>query len=284
LGSPKLLMTAGVGDPEMLGKAGVQLRHALPGVGRNLQDHLQVRPKFRCDFPTLNTQINAYCGLGQILIGMEYVFCGTGPMTMAASQACAFACSRSGLSRPNIQFHFQPLSTSGSPAVNLDSFDAFTASVCQLRPESRGHLELQRDGTLTIHANYLSTEEDQRVAVDGVRCARKVAERLNSKEGGIPVQEDPSHRDLQSDAELLEWCRNHAETIYHPTGTCKMGPDCDAEAVVDARLRVRGVAALRVVDCSVMPLLPSGNTHAPAVMLAEKASDLIREDAASSSR
>jgi len=167
----------------------------------------------------------------------------------------------------------------GSPAVHLDSFDAFTASVCQLRPESRGHLELRPDGSLAIHANYLSTEEDQRVAVDSIRAARKVADRLNEIEGKRRVEEDPGSKGLQSDEEILNWCRQNAETIYHPTGTCKMGPSSDPEAVVDPRLRVYGVQGLRVVDCSAMPRLVSGNTHAPAQMMAEKAADMIREDA-----
>lgn len=279
MGSPEVLMRSGVGPEASLRAAGVTPRHVLPGVGQNLQDHLQLRAKFRCDGArTLNTRAR---GLGYLGIAAEFALQGRGPATMAASQVCAFARSDAALDdRPDIQFHFQPLSTSGSPAIHVDDFDAFTASVCQLRPTSRGSVELRPDGApgLKIHAHYLETQEDQDCAAAGLRAARAVSEALARKTGAIKVQELEPGPAAVKDADLVEWSRQKGESIYHPVGTCKMGPVSDGSAVVNHKLQVHGIDGVRVADCSIMPTLVSGNTHAPAVAIGEKAVDLIRAD------
>lgn len=290
LGSPHLLLRSGIGPAKALEEAGVQCHHSLPGVGENLQDHLQLRPKFRVNASTLNTEVGGLVkhavagGVGGWLracaapvawrCGLQFLLYRTGPVSMAASQVCGFVNSRPGLPGPDLQFHFQPMSTTGTPAVYLDTFDAFTASICILRPESRGRLALQPDGSLRISPNYLSTPGDQALAVRSLEIAREVSQHplmqeLNAEELDAP-DANASH------AELVDHARRVAETIYHPAGTCKMGPTTDEQAVVDASLRVHGLDGLRVVDCSVMPEIVSGNTHIPTVMIAEKAAQLLR--------
>ena len=181
---------------------------------------------------------------------------------------------------PDIQFHIQPWSAD-SPSEGVHPFSAFTASVCQLRPESRGHLELASADPARaprIHPNYLATPNDCRTIVEGVRIARRIAREMPlSAEISAEFRPGPEVDDAD-DAALLDWVRNSATTIYHPTGTCKMGPEGDATAVVDARLRVHGVEGLSVADCSIMPEIVSGNTNAPAIMIGEKASDMVLED------
>jgi len=274
LKTPEILMRSGIGPEAVLKEARVPIRHRLP-VGENLQDHLQIRPKFAVDgAKTLNTRAR---GLGYLGIAAEYALMGRGPATMAASQVCAFVRSEAAVDdRPDVQFHFQPLSTHGTPAVHLDSFDAFTASVCQLRPTSRGSVTLGPEG-LRIHARYLTTKEDQACAVAAVRAARQVAIRLQERsEGKITIQELAPGPDLRNDDELLAWSKTAAESIYHPVGTCKMGPITDSTTVVDHELKVHGMENLRVVDCSIMPTLVSGNTHAPAVAIGDRASDFLK--------
>mmetsp|Transcript_2286 Transcript_2286/g.6587 ORF Transcript_2286/g.6587 Transcript_2286/m.6587 type:complete len:573 (-) Transcript_2286:177-1895(-) len=274
LQTPEILMRSGIGPEAVLKEARVPIRHCLP-VGENLQDHLQIRPKFAVDgAKTLNTRAR---GLGYLGIAAEYALMGRGPATMAASQVCAFVRSEAAVDdRPDVQFHFQPLSTHGTPAVHLDAFDAFTASVCQLRPTSRGSVTLGPEG-LRIHAQYLTTKEDRACAVAAVRAARQVAIRLQERsEGKIKIQELAPGPDLRDDDELLAWAKTTAESIYHPVGTCKMGPITDSTTVVDHQLKVHGVENLRVVDCSIMPTLVSGNTHAPAVAIGERASDFLK--------
>ena len=217
--------------------------------------------------------------MGQARIGLKYLMFRAGPMTMAASLATGFMRSREELETPDIQFHVQPLSAE-NPGKGADKFSAFTMSVCQLRPESHGEIKLAgpnpRDYPKII-PNYLSTETDCRTMVAGVNIARTIARHapLTSK---ISEEYRP-HPDLDiNDYDAtLDWTRNNTASIYHPTGTCKMGQGSDA--VVDARLRVHGIEGLRVADCSIMPEIVSGNTNAPAIMIGEKASDLILEDA-----
>lgn len=277
LGSPEILMRSGIGPEGSLRAAGVDPRLVLPGMGQNLRDHLQLRAKFSCEgAATLNTRAR---GLGYIGIAADYALRGRGPATMAASQVCAFARSSAALDdRPDIQFHFQPLSTSGSPSIHLDDFDAFTASVCQLRPKSTGHLELRPDGErgIRIHANYLDDPEDQACAAASLRAARQVSEALGKQSGAPRVQEVGPGADITDDAGLVDWARRNGESIYHPVGTCKMGPASDKMAVVDHELKVHGVEGLRVADCAIMPDLVSGNTHAPAVAIGEKTASMIR--------
>jgi len=201
--------------------------------------------------------------------GLDFLFNRSGPVSMAASQVCAFVNSREGLPAPDLQFHFQPLSTTGTPAVYLDSFNAFTASVCILRPESKGRLELEKDGSLRISPQYLTAKADQDLAVRSLEIAREISQHPLLKDIGAEEVDPPAQTDLAH-------ARRVAETIYHPAGTCKMGPSSDTQAVVDPSLKVHGLEGLRVVDCSVMPNIVSGNTHAPTVMIAEKAATLMR--------
>lgn len=289
LGSPHILLRNGIGSPEALEQAGVECRHALPGVGENMQDHLQLRPKFRVNHPTLNTQMGSLVkhvvkgGLHWIpalssptswRCGIEFLFRRTGPVGMAASQVCGFVKSGPDVEAADLQFHFQPMSTTGTPAVYLDTFNAFTASVCILRPESRGRLELQADMTLRISPNYLSTPADQALAVRSIEIAREISQHPLLQEIGAEEYEPPAP--TQTD---ISYAKQLAQTIYHPVGTCKMGLSSDPYAVVDPTLRVHGLEGLRIVDSSIMPTIVSGNTHAPTVMIAEKAAQMLRASA-----
>jgi len=278
IGSPQILQLSGVGPAELLERHGIEPVHHLAGVGENLQDHLQIRSVYRCTRPTLNDEVNN--PFRKALIGLEYLLRRTGPMSMGASQVYVFARTRAELETPDIQFHFQPLSAD-KPGEGLHRFSAFTASVCQLRPESRGRIRIKHPDPYAypaIEPNYLATVTDRAAAVAGLRMTRAIA---GSRAMRPFVAEEllpgPAAR---TDEELLEAARNIAQTIYHPTGTCAMGQG--PHAVVDERLRVHGVGGLRVVDASVMPVITSGNTNAPTIMIAEKAADMIRADAARS--
>lgn len=274
IGSPQLLQCSGVGPADLLAKVGVPVVHALPGVGQNLQDHLQVRLVFKTKERTLNDEVNS-C-LGQLWVGMQYAFSRTGPLTLAASQVAIFTRSGPNVTRPDIQFHMQPLSAD-KPGEGAHKFSAFTSSVCQLRPYSRGHIEITSPDALVypaIHPNYLSDERDHPVVIGGIKLARRIAKAPSM--APHVISEFVPGAQFQSDAELLDAARRYSQTIYHPTSTCRMG--VDHMAVVDARLRVHGLTGLRVVDCSIMPEIVSGNTNAPAIMIAEKAADMIRED------
>ncbi len=275
IGSPQILMLSGIGNGADLKSHGIDVIRDAPDMGRNLQDHLQARLVHKCAKPTMNNEVNSL--IGKAKIALEYAVKRTGPMTMAASLACGFLKTREDLATPDIQFHIQPWSAD-SPAEGPHKFSAFTSSVCQLRPESRGHLELKSadpsDYPL-LHPNYLATPLDQQTMVAGVKMARDIAEAEPLK-SSITSEHAPG-KDVQTDDELLEWIRNTSTTIYHPSGTCRMGQD--DQAIVDERLRVKGVSNLRVADCSIMPTLVSGNTNAPAIMIGEKLSDMIQEDA-----
>ncbi len=273
INSPQLLMLSGIGEAAQLVDHGIDVVHDLPGVGKNMQDHLQARLVYKCNEPTLNDEVSTLWG--QARIGLKYLMFRAGPMTMAASLATGFMKTRPEMETPDIQFHVQPLSAE-NPGKGADKFSAFTMSVCQLRPESRGEIRLNGADPKTypkIIPNYLSTETDCRTIVAGVNIARTIARHapLTSK---ISEEYRP-HADLDMcdyDA-TLDWARNNTASIYHPTGTCKMGQGKDA--VVDENLRVHGIAGLRVADCSIMPEIVSGNTNAPAIMIGEKASDLV---------
>ncbi len=276
IGSPQILMLSGVGDPGHLADHGISLTRDLPGVGQNLQDHLQARPVYRCNAPTINTRTRGL--FNQARIGLEYMVSRSGPLTLAASLGTAFLKTRPNLETPDIQFHIQPFSAN-NPTTDTDDFDAFTASVLQLRPESTGEIRLRsarpEDHPL-IHPNYLATPLDQQTIVEGIRMARRIC-RHTPVAGLITEEQAPGRSVLDDDYDgLLQWARDTASTIYHPTGTCKMGSD--PMAVVDERLRVHGTEGLRVADASIMPVIVSGNTNAPAIMIGEKASDMIRED------
>ncbi len=277
INSPQLLMLSGLGEADQLKEHGIDVIADLPGVGKNMQDHLQARLVYKCNEPTLNDEVSSL--FGQAKIGLKYVLFRAGPMTMAASLATGFMKTSDDVETPDIQFHVQPLSAE-NPGKGADPFSAFTMSVCQLRPESKGEIRLKSaDGREypKIIPNYLSAETDCRTIVKGVNIARSIARHapLTSK---ISEEYRP-HKDLPMDDydATLDWARNNTASIYHPTGTCKMGSD--KMAVVDSELRVHGIQGLRVADCSIMPEIVSGNTNAPAIMIGEKASDLVLEAA-----
>ena len=273
INSPQVLMLSGIGDPDHLSENGISPVHALPGVGRNLQDHLQARLVYKCNEPTLNDEVRSL--LNQARIALKYALFRSGPMTMAASLATGFLRTGPDVATPDIQFHVQPWSAD-SPGEGVHPFSAFTMSVCQLRPESRGEIRLNGPDPRNyprIVPRYLSTETDCRTLVEGVRIARRIA-RHAPLETKISQEFRPDPGLGMDDYDgTLDWARDNSVSIYHPTGTCKMGSGPDA--VVDARLRVHGLDGLRVADCSIMPEIVSGNTNAPAIMIGEKASDLI---------
>ena len=277
LASPHLLMLSGIGPVDELNTHNIDVVHELAGVGKNMQDHLQARPVYKCRTSTINTEISSL--YKQALIGIEYALKRTGPMTMAASLGTGFLSTKYSPNRPDIQFHIQPWSAD-SPAEGPHKFDAFTASVLQLRPESTGHISLVSDqfkDQPELHPNYLATKLDQNTLVEGIKVARNICQQSPLKELIVEAFK-PSDNIADDDAAgLLDWARNHSTTIYHPTGTCKMG--VDEQAVVDPRLNVYGVESLRVADASIMPIIVSGNTNAPAIMIGEKAADLILQDA-----
>jgi len=271
INSPQILQCSGIGDPEQLSIAGIETRHALPGVGKNLQDHLQIRLVFKTSKATLNDELNN--PLKRMMVGVQYFLTRTGPLTLAASQVAIFTRSSNSVRRPDIQFHMQPLSAD-KPGDGVHPFSAFTSSVCQLRPHSRGHVVVTSPDPLAypeIHPNYLSDERDCAVAVGGIKVARRIADAPSLR--NCIVDEYVPGREFQSDTELLDAARRYSQTIYHPTSTCKMGND--ASAVVDHCLRVHGIDGLRVADASIMPEIVSGNTNAPSIMIGEKAADMI---------
>ncbi|MFI5020306.1 MAG: GMC family oxidoreductase [Alphaproteobacteria bacterium] len=275
VGSPQLLQLSGIGPAALLQANGIPLVHELGGVGENLQDHLQIRMAYKVKHTrTLNEQANSL--IGRAWMGIEYLLFRRGPLAMAPSQLGGFAKSDASRETPNLEYHIQPLS--------LDRFDepphpfpAFTASVCNLRPESRGFVRIKSADAKAhpaIQPNYLSCAADRQVAAAAMRLTRRIcaAPALARFE---PEEFRPGSQ-YESDEELAREAGNIGTTIFHPVGTCKMGHD--PLAVVDERLRVHGIAGLRVVDASIMPTITSGNTNSPAIMIAEKAADMIREE------
>ncbi|CDW94529.1 MULTISPECIES: GMC family oxidoreductase [unclassified Thiomonas] len=283
IGSPQILQLSGVGPAALLQQHGITPLIDLPGVGANLQDHLQIRAVFKVKGArTLNTR--AASNWGKAMIGLEYALRRTGPMSMAPSQLGVFTRSSAQYDHPNIQYHVQPLSLDafGEP---LHSFDAFTASVCNLNPGSRGTVRIKSPrfaDAPAISPHYLSTDEDRQVAADSLRLTRRiVAQPALARYAPEEFKPGPQ---FQTDAELARLAGDIATTIFHPAGTTAMGRADDPGAVVDTRLRLRDgrggvVAGLRVVDAGVMPRIPSGNINSPTLMIAEKAARWIRADA-----
>ena len=274
ISSPQILQLSGIGDAKQLEKLGIDVVHNNPAVGKNLQDHLQVRMVFKTNTRTLNDELNTWWK--KALIGLQYFIFRTGPLTLSASQVYVFTNTSLDGSRPNIQFHMQPLSAD-KPGDGVHPFSAFTMSICNLRPESRGEVTINSaDPTQLpkIIPNYLSTEGDRKIAIDSIKVARKIAEADSLKKHII--DEYVPGQSFISDEELLEAAKNNSQSIYHPVGTCKMGHD--ENSVVDERLKVHGIYGLRVVDASIMPELVSGNTNAPTMMIAEKAAEMILSD------
>ena len=284
IGSPQILQLSGIGPGAVLRDKGIDVVHDLPGVGENLQDHLQIRSVYKVKSPngkniSLNTQANSL--LGKAKIGLEYLFKQTGPMSMAPSQLGAFTRSTPDQPYPNIEYHVQPLSLDafGEP---LHNFDAFTASVCNLNPTSRGSVHIKSNqftDAPAIAPNYLSTAQDRQVAADSLRITRNIVSQ--SALAKYQPEEFKPGVQYQTDEELAKLAGDIATTIFHPVGTAKMGLRQDSMAVVDSRLKVHGIAGLRVVDASVMPLITSGNTNSPTLMMAEKAAEWIANDAQS---
>ena len=275
--SPQLLQLSGIGPPSLLKQHGIAVLVDAREVGENLQDHLQIRLGYECTRPiTTNDQLDSW--LGRIRIGLQWLLFRSGPLAVGINQGGAFmrALPHEAIT-PDIQFHVATLSADMAGG-KVHPYSGFTLSVCQLRPQSRGTIRIRSSDPLDppeIQPNYLAHGQDRRTIVAGVRAARAIA--ASTPMRPYVLREVKPGPDANSDDELLEFCRDHGATIFHPAGTCRMGSD--PSAVVDTRLRVNGVSGLRVVDCSVMPTLVSGNTHAAAVMLAEKAADLIRDDA-----
>ncbi|SMX35844.1 GMC family oxidoreductase [Maliponia aquimaris] len=276
VGTPQILQLSGIGPGALLQRHGIDVLLDRAGVGANLQDHLQIRCAYKVQgAKTLNTMANSLWG--QAKIGLEYLLTRSGPMSMAPSQLGAFAYSSPDVATPDLEYHVQPvtLDAFGQPPHD---FPAITASVCNLRPESRGHVHITSPDPLAhpeIQPNYLSTEGDRQVAARAIRLTRHImAQEPLAKYRPEEFKPGPT---FQSDAELAEGAGMIASTIFHPVSTARMGTD-DA-AVVDGRLRVKGIDGLRVVDASAMPRITSGNTNSPTIMIAEKAADMIREDA-----
>lgn len=274
IGSPQLLQLSGIGPAALLQQHGIVPVRDAAGVGGNLQDHLQLRMVFKVQgVKTLNVMAGNL--LGKMQIGLQYALFQSGPMSMAPSQLGAFAKSDPQQATPNLQYHVQPLSLDkfGEP---LHAFPAFTASVCNLRPTSRGHVQIASADSYAapkIVPNYLSTEQDRSVAADALRLTRVIAAAPALKR--FAPQEYKPGVQFQSEEELAQAASQIGTTIFHPVGTCRMGLANDASSVVDSQLRVLGVAGLRVVDASIMPYITSGNTNSPTVMIAEKAAQMI---------
>ena len=266
--SPQLLQLSGLGPPQLLSSLGIPVVADLPGVGENLQDHLQLRVMYKCTKPiTTNDDLRSW--MGKTRIALRWLLKRSGPLAIGINQGGLFTRVLPESRTPDVQFHFATLSAELAGA-EPHPWPGFTMSVCQLRPESRGTVRIRSRNVLeapSMQPNYLSTELDRRCAVEGVKLARRLAG-TKALRPYVAEEYRPG-----KDADLLEFARNYGATIFHPSGTCKMGSD--PMAVVDSQLRVHGMENLRVVDCSIMPTLVSGNTHAPAVMIAEKAADLM---------
>ena len=278
LQSPQLLMLSGVGASEHLREHGIAVQHHLPGVGENLQDHLQLRLMYKVKQP-ITTNDDMKSSWRKFMMGWNWLTTRSGPLAIGINHGGMFTRVLPESITPDIQFHFAALSAEMAGAAT-HPWSGCTFSVCQLRPESRGQVRLKTADPLAAPAmfsNYLSHETDRRCAVESIRFARKLA-RSKAMERLIGDEYRPGDS-AQSDDEILQFARNYGATIFHPSGTCKMAPDSDAMGVVDTRLRVRGISGLRVIDCSVMPTLISGNTNSPVVMMAEKAADMIKADA-----
>ena len=274
IGSPHLLQISGIGEHKNLQKCGIKLIHELKGVGKNLQDHLMFRPVYKVkNLKSLNRKINSL--FGNFLIGLEYIFNQSGPMTMGASQVCGFIKSDPSRATPNLQFHVQPISTDILGATKMHEFDGITPTIANIRPTSRGEINISSSDSRDnpkIKMNYLSTQDDRDVAAKGLKIVRKIMLETETFKKYEPEEYRPGIN-ITNDEELVKAGSEHTQTIFHPVGTCKMGNGDDS--VVDEKLKVRGIENLRVIDASIMPNITSGNTNAPTIMIAEKASDMI---------
>ena len=281
INSPQLLQLSGIGAKDLLDSLAIPLVHESPAVGQNLQDHLGMDFLYRCKKPTLNDELHSLWG--KVRAGIKYVISRRGPLSLSINQGGGFIKTRAELEQPDIQLYFSPLSYTRAPAgtralLNPDPFSAFSLGLTNCRPSSRGYIKIQSRDPLQqplIKPNYLSTDEDVQTLLAGVKYLRKMAETGPLKD--IIIEEMRPGVDCQSDQQLIDDIRGYAWTCFHPSSTCKMGPD-PLDSVVDYRLKVHGVECLRVVDASIFPELISGNTNAAAIMVGEKGADLILAD------
>lgn len=275
LQSPHLLLLSGIGPGEALQAQGLEVRHELPGVGKNLQDHFQARIVYRSGLPaTLNDAARTL--FGRARMGLEWALGRRGWLTVGAGVVTLFWRTRPELETPDIQFHVIPFSAD-KPGAPLHDFSGYVVSVCQLRPESRGELSLRSADPREpprIRANYLAAETDRRTILDGLKLIRRIADQPALKD--YREAEVTPGPDCRTDEELMAYVRARGGTIFHPAGTCKMGPASDPMAVVDPRLRVHGLEGVRIADCSIMPTVVSGNTNAPAIMIGEKLAAMLK--------
>ena len=271
--SPQLLQLSGVGPAKLLQELNIPLIQDLPGVGENLQDHLQYRLIYELNQPiSTNDQLRSI--VGKVKMGLDWLLFRGGPLSIGINQGGLFTKVMPTSTRPDIQFHLGTLSADMAGGT-VHPFSGFTMSVCQLRPESRGSVRIQSPDPLVpprIVANYLDTQYDRDISIAAIKFARSITQ---TQPLSNLIAREVKPNNPQSNEDILAFCRETGATIFHPSGTCKMGPDDDSMAVVDTDLRVRGVSGLRVIDCSVMPRLVSGNTNWPVVMIAEKAADII---------
>jgi choline dehydrogenase len=274
IGTPQILQTSGIGDANKLSQLGINIIKNSKGVGKNLQDHLMFRPVYKVkNIKSLNKKINSI--FGNLLIGLEYIFNRSGPMSMGASQLCLFAKSDDSRATPNLQFHVQPISTDKLGGAALHDFHAFTPTVANVRPTSKGEVNIVSNDSREnpkIKMNYLSTDDDRKVAADGLKLVRKIVLGSETFKKYYPEEFRPGIN-IQDDEELVREGCKFTQTIFHPVGTCKMGDD--ENSVVSDELKVHGVKNLRIIDASIMPNITSGNTNAPTIMIAEKGADMI---------
>jgi len=282
INTPQLLQLSGIGPGELLKKHGIEVIRSIDAVGKNMQDHLGYSHVYKSNVPTLNNRLSPWWG--KLLAGMQYILFREGPLSLSVNQAGGFFKSSEQRKRPNLQLYFSAITYTTSPPgqrplMQPDPWPGFVSSICQCRPTSRGYLEIRSPDPLDsprIVPNYLSTEEDIQEMLEGAICLRGMAQTEALKK--IVREETEPGIDIQSQAALIEDIKNRSETVFHPTGTCMMGSD-PAHTVVDPQLSVHGIDNLRIVDASVFPTVPSGNTNGPTIMVAEKAADMILKDA-----
>ena len=274
IGSPQILQVSGIGDSDMLKKLGIEVVHELKGVGKNLQDHLMMRPVYKVKgLKSLNKKVNSI--FGRFMMGLEYILKQSGPMTMGASQVCGFVKSDPSRATPNLQFHVSPVSTDILGVTPMHDFEGITPTVANVRPTSRGEINIVSNDSREypkIKMNYLSTEDDRYVAALGLKIIRKIMLDTKTFKKYEPEEYRPGIH-IEDNEELVKAASDYAQTIFHPVGTCKMGND--NHSVVNDELKVHGIENMRVIDASIMPNITSGNTNAPTIMIAEKGSDMI---------
>ena len=274
IGSPHILQVSGIGNKEKLKKLGIDIIHESNGVGLNLQDHLMFSPVYKVkNLKSLNSKVESI--FGRFMMGLEYILNQSGPVTMGASQVCGFVKSDPSRATPNLQFHVSPVSTDILGVTPMHDFEGITPTVANVRPTSRGEINIvSADSRIypKIKMNYLSTNEDRKVAAEGLKIIRKIMLETETFKKYEPEEYRPGVH-ITDDEELVKEGSNFTQTIFHPVGTCRMGQD--EMSVVDEKLRVKGVNNLRVIDASIMPNITSGNTNAPTIMIAEKGADMI---------